>query len=237
MTLSHDTLFKALDGTISPVAGYEYPVGEWTEHLDPDSLYPCRVGYHLARGDRILPHLRSDLYVADPCPEHGAVELHGQTLTCQTRLTKVHTWTAWAARLFAADCAEAALLGERSCGREPDGESWAVVDAARMYVAGTISTDDLSAVGAAAWAAAWGTRYAAESAAWSANRSAVVSALSAAAAAAQSASSSATTWSAAQVAEAAAWSVLFDRLALYLNGEPLPPVTPLYGPTVETSTR
>lgn len=34
MTYDRDTLFKALDGTVSPVAQYRYPIGEWTEHLE-----------------------------------------------------------------------------------------------------------------------------------------------------------------------------------------------------------
>lgn len=48
-------------------------------------------------------------------------------------------------RLFAADCAERALLYEREAGREPDPRSVAAIEAARAYVRGEIDAQALAA--------------------------------------------------------------------------------------------
>lgn len=53
-------------------------------------------------------------------------------------------------RIFAADCAERALLRERSAGREPDARSWRAVEVARMYVSGTATRAELRAAARAA---------------------------------------------------------------------------------------
>ena len=68
-------------------------------------------------------------------------------------------------RLFAADCAERALLRERTAGREPDSRSWAAVEVARRYARGEATRDDL----AAAWAAGMDAAKAAERA-WQTHR-------------------------------------------------------------------
>lgn len=183
--LDHDTLFKALDGTVAPVAEYRYPIGRWTKHLDPATLQPFKVGYHLARGPRVLPHLTSDLYVAEPCPEHGLIEVDERLLTCRVSLTRIATWNERTARLWAADCVESALLGEQMCGREPDVRSWGAVDATRQYADGLIGVNELESARAGAESAAWAAvqpipelvaelaarvaaRHAAEAAAWTA---------------------------------------------------------------------
>lgn len=62
-------------------------------------------------------------------------------------------------RLFAADCAERALLAEREAGREPDARSWRAVEVARAFARGEASDDELAsarvaartAAGAATW--------------------------------------------------------------------------------------
>src|SRR5690606_27251561 len=110
-------------------------------------------------------------------------------------------------RLFAADCAEAALLGERASGREPDERSWAAVDAARAFARGEIRSAARDARDAAWFAAAAAGRYA---------RAAAKAAADAAAWA---------TWD----ARDAARDAQYRRLRLYLEGAPIPPVEPLYG--------
>lgn len=244
MTYGHDTLFKALDGRISPVAGYRYPIGSWTKHLDPATIALCRVGYHLARGPMVLEHLRSDLYAAEACPEHGLAEHPLHLLTCRTRLTRVSTWDERVARLFAADCAEAALLGEQACRRGTDVRSRAAVEAARRYADRLIGDDDLADTEAAArnvslvagppadaafWAAEAAVAATVRTTAQNAARFAVAAAATEAEAATEAAARPAA-WSAAW---AAAESTMFDRLLLYLNEQPLPPVEPLYGPPAD----
>lgn len=88
-------------------------------------------------------------------------------------------------RLFAADCADRALLRERAAGREPAAASWAAVEVARRYARGQATDAELAAVARATGAAA-AVVAAAEAAAWEA-----WSALSAGAAAAWSALSAA----------------------------------------------
>ncbi len=80
-------------------------------------------------------------------------------------------------RLFAADCAERALLREREHGREPDRRSWSPIEAARSFVNGLITPEELAAAWAAARDAAWdpawdAARDAARAAAWAAARDA-----------------------------------------------------------------
>src|SRR5690606_8414079 len=145
--LTDSTLFKVLDG-LSPVHGGvgRYPgVGRWTRHLDPQQLQPCVYGYHLARGKQVLNWLAPDLYVAEPCPDHQPVDDGHELVTCRVRLVRrLDRWDETTARLFAADCVEAALLGERMSGREPDERSWAAVDAARRFARGEIRSAALS---------------------------------------------------------------------------------------------
>jgi hypothetical protein len=56
-------------------------------------------------------------------------------------------------RLFAADCAERALLREQAAGREPDPRSWAAAAVARRYARGEATDEELDAAWDAAWAA------------------------------------------------------------------------------------
>lgn len=250
MIYGRNTLFKALDGVTSPIAvpPYRYPVGRWTKHLDPATLEPCHVGYHLARGPMLLNYMETALYVAEPCPEHGLLESVGQLLTCRARLVeRVSTWDGRVARLFAADVAEAVLLGERACGREIADRSWAAVDAARKYADMLIGFDELDAARHAATLAVIveeGARPTIRGTAWVAARTTVADDYSAAWYTVSAASEAAydgayrdgdvRTW---REARKAAKSVMFDRLLMYLNDEPLPPVEPLYEPAAERSTR
>lgn len=226
--LNHDTLFKALDG-LNPANGGDgrYPgVGRWTRHLDPDRLEPCRYGFHLARGPQVLEWLAPTLYVAEACPDHSPVEAGDKVVTCRVRLVeRLDRWDETTARLFAADCAEAALLGERACGREPDERSWLVVEAARRFARGEIGRDELAAAWYAAGAAEDAPRYAAQYAAAAVARYAAGDAGYAAAVARYAARYAAT----AGAARYAACRTQFDRLVLYLTGADLPPVEALYG--------
>jgi len=228
MDLTDQTLFKSLNGLRPRIAdtSYRYPgVGQWTRHLDPSSLAPCKVGYHIARGAQVLEWLGPTIYVAEACPDHGPIEGGDKLVTCRVRLVeRLNRWNETTARLFAADCAEVALLAERAAGREPDERSWAAVVAARRFARGDI---DRSALGAA-WDAAGdaavdaagdAARSAAGDAAWNAARSAAWNA-------ARSAARSA--------ARAAVWDAARDkqygRLCAYLTGGTIPEVSPLYGP-------
>lgn len=56
---------------------------------------------------------------------------------------KYEWWNETTQRLFAADCAERALLRERVARREPDPRSWEAVAAARQFVRGEISVGNL----------------------------------------------------------------------------------------------
>ena len=236
--LTDSTLFKTLDG-LRPVHGGDgrYPsVGRWTEHLDPQQLQPCEYGYHLTRGPQVLRWLGPTLYVAEACPDHPPVDDSDKLVTCRARLVRrLDRWDETTARLFAADCAEAALLGERACGREPDPRLWAAVDAARAFARGEITEATLSAARDDAWAAAAAAR--GDAAADAAVRAAVLRAAAwdAAEAAAWAAISAA--WDAAVAnawaAEQDAKDALYRRLCAYLEGAPLPPVEPLYGEVPE----
>jgi len=238
--LTDSTLFKVLDG-LSPVHGGvgRYPsVGRWTtRHLDPQQLEPCVYGYHLTRGPQVLGWLGPTLYVAEACPDHPPVDDGHKLVTCRVRLVRrFDRWNDVTARLFAADCAEAALLGERASGREPDERIWAAVDAARRYARGEIQFAALSAAWEAAWEAAAAARVAArdtaKAAAAAAARAARATAAAAAKGAAGNAAEAAAEAAAWDTAEAAAWDAkvaLYRRLCAYLEGAPIPPVEPLYG--------
>src|SRR5690606_21080793 len=254
--LTDSTLFKVLDG-LSPMHGGvgRYPsVGRWTtRHLNPQQLKPCVYGYHLTRGPQVLGWLGPTLYVAEACPDHPPVDDGHKLVTCRVRLVRrFDRWNDVTARLFAADCAEAALLGERASGREPDERAWAAVDAARRYARGEIQFAALSAAWEAAWDAAAAARVAARDTAvaaaaaadWDAARSTAVAAAAAAARAARATAAAAAKGAAGNAAEAAAeaaawdtaeaaaWDAkvaLYRRLCAYLEGAPIPPVEPLYG--------
>lgn len=189
-TLDRDTLFKALDGRHATHGGeYKYWLKRWTPPIV--DVNPCVRGYHLTRGPQLLEWLGPDLYVAEADPDYPIVDA-GDKLVCgRVRIVEhLTTWNDRTARLFAADCAEAALLGERALGREPDGRLWTAVDVARRFANGDATWKELYAVRTAA-------RYAAGAA-----------------------------------ARDVAWTtrgLMYDRLCLYLTGQPLPRVQPLYG--------
>src|SRR5690606_8357476 len=133
---------------------------------EPQQLQPCVYGYHLTRGPQVLRWLGPTLYEAEACPDHPPVDDGHKLVTCRVRLVRrLDRWDETTARLFAADCAEAALLGERMSGREPAERSWAAVDAARRFARGAIRSAALAAARAARDAAR-AARDATRAAAW-----------------------------------------------------------------------
>ena len=235
------TFYKTLNGLDAFNGGSgRYPgVGRWTRHLDPDLMEPCVYGFHLTEGVDLLRWLGPTIYEAEPCPDHPLVDAGDKVVTCRVRLTRKLTFDDRVARLFAADCAESALLGVRAAGFEPDVRSWRAVDVARRFASGDASHEDMSAArsaarsaaGSAAWSASGSASRSAAESARSAAESAVESARSAAWSAARSAALSAAESAAWPAAWSAAWSAadsaLYDRLTDYLYGRDIRPVAPL----------
>ena len=129
---------------------HEWVVGEWVSVKTP--VIPCEHGIHLCDPDNLVAWCAPALWVAEYDGE-AIVQSDKRVVERARVVRRVETWTETSARLFAADCAERALIRERAAGREPDARSWAAIDAARAYARGEI--DD--AARAAAWAAerAW----------------------------------------------------------------------------------
>jgi hypothetical protein len=109
-------------------------------------------------------------------------------------------------RLFACECAERALKGEREAGREPAEVSWQAIEVARQFANGEATAEELSAAASAAYAAAYSAASAAYSAAYSAAASAADSAASAAYRAADAAAYRAASAAYSAAASAAAYS-------------------------------
>jgi hypothetical protein len=220
--ITESTPIKALDGLTPPIARTAkgnrrapYRVGEWKRHLDPAKLEPCEYGYHYVTGVDVFEWLHEDLYVAEACPDHPPIDGDHKHVTCRLRIVRpVPNWDGRTRRLFAADCAESALLTERVCGREPDPRSWEAVSMARRYADGDATDVELQAAYTAAEAAAWGGARVVD--AWGAARVAAWAA-------------NAATYANTLAVYDAAKATLYARWAAYVNGDPIPPVEPLYG--------
>jgi hypothetical protein len=205
------TYWKILNGTESvTVADYRYPgKGRWTTHLNPADLQACEVGFHVCRDEQTLNWLNGPtLWRVEICPDHDPIVLSDKIVTCRVRLIERHDLDDRRLRLFAADCAEQALVREREAGREPDERSWAAVQVARDYADGMIWAAARDAAWDAAWAAAWDAAGdAAGEAAWAAAGDAAWAAARAAAGEAARAAARAAAWAAAgDAARAAAWA-------------------------------
>jgi len=215
-------LYKVLDGRtpVTAVTDYRYPIGRWTKHIDRP-LKRCEVGYHLAPESTLLGRLGPSIYTAEVCPDHDPLVYDGEVVTCRTRLTPT-AWNARTARLFAADCAEGALLGERAYGREPSVQSWNAVLVTRRYANGEATREELSV---ARWDVISTAVRSDGDVAWYAEQVAFTAADDVA-------------WYAARYAAAVDWPVaaaiksnLTARAVAYIHGRPIPPVTALYRPT------
>ena len=199
---------------------HEWVVGEWVSVKTP--VIPCEHGIHLCDPDNLVAWCAPALWVAEYDGE--AIGQSDKIVVERARVVRrVETWTETSARLFAADCAERALLRERAAGREPDARSWAAIDAARAYARGEITDAARDAAWAAASAAAWATAWAtASDAAWAAVRAAASDAASdaawAAAWAAVRAAASDAAWAAARAAARdAAWAARAAERAWQLD--------------------
>ena len=158
-----DTIYKTFDG-LSPVTvdmTYRHPgVEGWTGHLNPDKLHICNYGYYYVTGSQMLDWLADTIYEAEPCKDHEPLSSGSTSVTCRLRLVRrFDGWTPRSAVLFAADCAEHVLpLFEA---RFPDdSRPRDAIVAARRFVDGEITIDDLEAAMYAARAARYAARYA-----------------------------------------------------------------------------
>ena len=199
--------------------------GEWVE-VEGD-LIACRNGLHGCRPKDLFEWFGPAIFVME---YEGEVVVAGDKVVGRkARLVKRTAWDESTARLFAADCAERALKGERNAGREPDPRSWEAVRVARAFARGRASDGDQAAARAAAWDAAQATAWAAAgaavhaaapAAAWTAARAAVHAAAWDAVHAAAWTAARAAAWDAAQATARAAergWQL--GRLNEYLTGE------------------
>lgn len=125
--------------------------GEWLESSGPLRL--CEDGtLHLCRRQDLIYWLGAEIWIA---------EASGETIVGEDKIgclrarliSRLDTWNDRTARLFAADCAEAALLAERVAGREPHPASFEAVAMARLYTAGLATAAQLSVARVAARAA------------------------------------------------------------------------------------
>ena len=189
--------------------------GSWRRVTGP--LIPCENGLHVCREQDLISWIQGErLYEAEARGDQ--VDGGDKLVVREARLVRrVAGWNETTLRLFAADCAERALLGEQKAGREPDRRLWAAVKAARDYAHGLISQAELAAARAAAWAAAGA---AARDAAWDAVGAAAGAAAWDAAWDAAGAAAGAAAWYAVGAAAGAAereWQS--NRLSEYLSGK------------------
>ena len=238
------TYYKALKaGRRATNADYRYPTQGWTKHLAPETLTLCKIGYHIARDSQVLGWLNEELWEAEPCPDHPVVGADDKVVTCKVRLVRrVDGWNERTARLFAADCAEMALLGERDAGREldPVRAAWTrrAISLARLYTIGEATAEEVRDAGDSVAALlpirGEGRQALAYAMVSTINACDVPSRAAGAAIAATRAAWAAADGRghiAAERAEAAAIECLYARLRLYLDDAVLPPVQPLYGVT------
>ena len=131
------------------------------------------------------------------------------------------------ARLFAADCAERALLRDRTLGREPPPRLWTAIETARRRARGEASATELEAAMRAAkiatTAVAMGSIDSARHANWTSAWDAARPDPLAAAKKASGRAATATAYCDGDMDAEYAWQN--RRLELYLSGEDLPAVT------------
>lgn len=129
-------------------------------------LVACERGLHLCRRGHLIQWLGPAIFEAEYDPS-DVLEHQDKIVVRRARLLRrVDTWTARTARLFACDCAEAALP-IWSALYPNDNRPREAISVARQFANGTVDWETLDAAGAAAgdaagdaaraaaWAAAW----------------------------------------------------------------------------------
>jgi len=131
--------------------------GRWMPEIEGE-LELCENGYHICRREDLVNWLDEAIFEVEFKGE--IIEGDGKCVVRKARLVrKLDTWNEKTARLFAADCAERVLpIFEREY--PDDDRPRKAIQAARDFVDGKISRDELYAAGEAGYVAA--------SAAWSA---------------------------------------------------------------------
>ena len=140
--------------------------GTWTPgkpRLVRGELRACYRGIHYCRPDQLVMWLGPTIWLFDDLTPDETVDAVDKMVTRKGRVTEqLTTWNDRTARLFAADCAESALVYIPESHRGPFVEA---ISAARAFARGEIGDRER----AAAWDAA---RAAARDAAWAAARAA-----------------------------------------------------------------
>ena len=157
MRIDATTPIKFLDADgRGPYSWFEWPrprgkqPGKW---VHTSELEMCKRGIHVARGPSALVWIDAKLCTVEVRGSH----LIGDDKECWAsgRIVSVsQSWNATTQRLFAADCAERALLREREHGREPSEASWRAIYVARQYARGECDDAARDAARDAAWDAA-----------------------------------------------------------------------------------
>ena len=118
-------------------------------------LVPCRNGIHYCRRDQLVQWLGSAIWLFEDGSPDETIDGGDKMVTRKGRIVeRVETWNERTARLFAADCAEMALVYIPESHRDP---FVAAINAARGFARGEIGYKELAAARAAAWAAAEAT--------------------------------------------------------------------------------
>jgi hypothetical protein len=136
-----ETVYKWLKGRESlHGCGFRYRLGAWKPAIVGE-LEPCRNAYHGCSVEHLSGRIATDLFVVESQSEWLDGEDKLYTRGPVRIVEHLRGWSERTALLFAADCAERALLREREAGREPDERSWRAVEVATRYALGTATRD------------------------------------------------------------------------------------------------
>jgi len=159
--------FKVLDENGRSARDQEWPLpegegpGQWLPPLEGD-LVAYRNGYQVTTTEQLLQWLGPCIWEVEV--RGDVVDAGDETLARSARIVAPTHWDERTARLFACDCAERALKGERRAGHEPDKRSWDAVRVAR-----SCAEDQATIAGGTPWTVAADVAHAAtEAAAWAA---------------------------------------------------------------------
>ena len=163
--------------------------GQWLPTVERD-LVTYENGYEVYTPKQLLQYLGPAIWEVEVRGE--LLETGKVTMVREARIIAPTCWHEHSARLFACDCAERALKGERRAGHEPDKRSWDAVRVARLYAEGQGRKQELTAAAIAA-KAAWA---AIQDPGWTAGKAAARSAFD----------TTATTWYTTEIAAWASWA-------------------------------